>query len=176
MSRGSVREDDQVAHRRSAPATARGAPFIPPRAPLPPGVVNHVTPRGLRLLQEERAALENERSLPHESDYARRRAWAEIDGKLELLNERLGSARVVEPPDPAPDDVRFGASVTFRFLSGPQKGQDHTFILVGVDEASVRDGRIAFTSPIARDLLGKRAGRRPPSCWARRRRNWRCFP
>jgi transcription elongation factor GreB len=145
---------------------ARGAPFIPPRAPLPPGVVNHVTPRGLRLLQEERAALENERSLPYESDYARRRALAEIDGKLELLNERLGSARVVEPPDPAPDDVRFGASVTFGFLSGPQKGQDHTFILVGVDEASVRHG----------PCWGNGLGRRPPSCWARRRRNWRCWP
>lgn len=149
MSRGFVREDDQ-----------EEAPFIPPRAPLPPGVVNHVTPRGLRLLQEERMALEQERARTFESDHARRRAWAEIEGKLELLNERIGSARVVEPPDPAPDDVRFGASVTFRFLSGPQKGQVHTFALVGVDEASVRDGRIAFTSPIARALMGKQAGQK----------------
>jgi transcription elongation factor GreB len=149
MSRGFVREDDQ-----------EEAPFIPPRAPLPPGVVNHVTPRGLRLLQEERTALEQERALPYENDQVRRRAWAEIDGKLELLNERIGNARVVEPPDPAPDEVRFGSSVTFRFLSGPQKGQEHTFALVGVDEASVRDGRIAFTSPIARALMGKRAGQR----------------
>jgi len=35
-------------------------------------------------------------------------------------------------------------------------------ILVGVDAASVRDGRIAFTSSIARAFFGKRAGRRPP--------------
>jgi transcription elongation factor GreB len=147
MSRGFVREDDQ-----------EEPPFIPPRAPLPPGVVNHVTPRGLQQLLDERAALEQERSLPYESDYARRRAWAEIDGRLELLNERIGSARVVEPPDPAPEDVRFGATVTFRSTSGPQQGQERTFTLVGVDEASVKDGRIAFTAPIARALLGKRVG------------------
>ena len=149
MSRGFVREDDQ-----------EEAPFIPPRAPLPPGIPNHVTPRGLRLLQEERAALAQQRSLPYESDYAQRRAWSEIDGRMELLNERLGSARLVEPPDPAPDDVRFGAAVTFRFLKGPQAGQEHTFHIVGVDEASVKEGRIAFVSPIARALLGKRAGER----------------
>ncbi|MBK8612164.1 MAG: GreA/GreB family elongation factor [Flavobacteriales bacterium] len=147
MSRGFVREDDQ-----------EEAPFVPPRAPLPQGVPNHVTPRGLRLLQEERAALEADRSKPYESENAKRRAWAEIDGRLELLNERLGSARVVEPPDPAPDDVRFGAAVSFRFLKGPQAGQDHTFHIVGVDEASVKEGRIAFVAPIARALLGKRPG------------------
>ncbi len=151
MSRGFVREGDQ-----------EEAPFIPPRAPLPPGVPNHVTPRGLRLLQEERASLEADRSKPFESEEAKRRAWAEIDGRLELLNERLGSARVMEPPDPAPDDVRFGATVTFRLLNGPQAGQERTFTIVGVDEASVKDGRIAFTAPVAR------AGRSP--CVPGRRR------
>ncbi len=134
------------------------APFIPPRAPLPPSVPNHVTPRGLRLLLEERAALEADRSKPYESEEAKRRAWAEIDGRLELLNESLGSARVMEPPDPAPDDVRFGATVTFTLLNGPQAGQERTFTIVGVDEASVKDGRIAFTAPVARALVGRRKG------------------
>lgn len=134
------------------------APFIPPRAPLPPSVPNHVTPRGLRLLLEERAALEADRSKPYESEEAKRRAWAEIDGRLELLNESLGSARVMEPPDPAPDDVRFGATVTFTLLNGPQAGQERTFTIVGVDEADVRQGRIAFTAPLARALMGKRTG------------------
>ncbi len=147
MSRGFVREDDQ-----------EEAPFIPPRAPLPPGVVNNVTPRGLQLLLEERSALEGERSLPYESDDLRRRAWAEIDGKLEHLNERIATARVVEVPVPAPDDVRFGARVTFRFNSGPQNGQTRTFTIVGADEASVKQGRIAFMAPIARALMGRRVG------------------
>jgi len=29
---------------------------------------------------------------------------------------------------------------------------------VGVDEASVREGRIAFTAPIARALIGRKVG------------------
>lgn len=147
MSRGFVREGDQ-----------EEPPFIPPRAPLPDGVANHVTPRGLRLLHEERAALEARRSGPFESEEAKRRGWAEIDGRLERLNERVASARVAEPPDPAPDEARFGATVTFVLLGGPQNGQERTFTIVGVDEASVKDGRIAFTAPVARALLGKRKG------------------
>ncbi|MCC6400862.1 MAG: GreA/GreB family elongation factor [Flavobacteriales bacterium] len=147
MSRGFVREGDQ-----------EEAPFIPPRAPLPADVPNHVTPRGLRILQEERSALEADRSKPYESEDAKRRAWAEIDGRLELLNERISTAHVVEPLRPAPEEVRFGASVTFRMLSGPQAGQERTFTIVGVDEASVKDGRIAFTSPIARALIGRKRG------------------
>ena len=41
---------------------------------------------------------------------------------------------------------------------GPQKGKQRTFTIVGVDEADVKEARIAFTAPIARALLGKRLG------------------
>jgi transcription elongation factor GreB len=51
MSRGFVKEDDQ-----------EEAPFVPPRAALPDGVPDHVTPRGLQLLLDERKALEAERA------------------------------------------------------------------------------------------------------------------
>jgi transcription elongation GreA/GreB family factor len=37
-------------------------------------------------------------------------------------------------------------------------GTERRFMIVGVDEADVKQGRIAFTSPIARALIGKRAG------------------
>ena len=86
MSRGFVKEDDQ-----------EEAPFIPPRAVLPDGVENYVTPRGLAMLHEERAELEAERKLGQESDDARRRANAVVDGKMDLLDERIASARLVEP-------------------------------------------------------------------------------
>ena len=50
MSRGFVKEDDQ-----------EEAPFIPPRAPLPQGAINYVTPRGLHQLQQEKLRLESDR-------------------------------------------------------------------------------------------------------------------
>ena len=85
MSRGFVKEDDQ-----------EEAPFIPPRAALPDGVPNHVTPRGLQLLQDERTALMEERAGLQGSDDERRRRHAEFDGRLALLNERIVTAHVVE--------------------------------------------------------------------------------
>ena len=146
MSRGFVKEDDQ-----------EEAPFIPPRAPLPDGVPNHVTSRGLELLHAERAALEAERAAVTGSEDDRRRTIAVLQGRLDLLNERIASARPVDAlADPG--EVRFGTTVTFRITSGPQRGTERTFTIVGVDEASVKDGRIAFTAPIARALVGARPG------------------
>ncbi len=153
MSRGFVKEDDQ-----------EEAPFIPPRAPLPVGVINYVTPRGLKQLEEERVSLENERhSIVSKAeageigDDERRRDLAVINGRWDILNDRIATAQVVELQDD-PDEVRFGTSVTFEHLAGPMKGKKFTFTLVGVDEAEVKEGRIAFTAPISRALIGKRTG------------------
>lgn len=147
MSRGFVREDDQ-----------EEAPFIPPRAALPDGVTNHVTPRGLELLVTERAALERERSAVQGSDDERRREHAVIDGRLDLLNERIVTARVVEKGPGPQHEVRFGSSVKFRYVNGPQQDAERTFTIVGVDEASLAEQRIAFVAPVARALIGKRIG------------------
>lgn len=146
MSRGFVKEDDQ-----------EEAPFIPPRAPLPDGAINYVTPRGLQLLLDEKEALERSYALVQGSEMERRREHAIIDGKLALLNERIGSARPLEPAT-APDEVRFGTTVAFTYMNGPQKGTGRSFTIVGVDEANVQELRIAFTAPIARALTGKRVG------------------
>lgn len=149
MSRGFVREDDQ-----------EEAPFIPPRAPLPDGVTNHVTLRGLRLLLAEREQLEQERANVQGSDHDRRTAQAVIDGRMALLNERIATARPVETGTTTPLEVRFGTTVTVHYHSGPQQGTERSFTLVGVDEANVAELRIAFTAPIARALIGKRVGER----------------
>ena len=149
MSRGFVKEDDQ-----------EEAPFIPPRAALPDGVPNYVTARGLELLHQERTELEKERATVQGSDDERRRAQQEFDGRLALLNERILTARVVEPA--TPDEVRFGSTVTYVHDDGPQQGTQRTFTIVGVDEASVKERRIAFTSPIARVLIGTHVGDHVP--------------
>ena len=149
MSRGFVKEDDQ-----------EEAPFIPPRAPLPDGVTNYVTPRGMRQLLEERTRLEQERANATGSDDDRRRAKAEFDGRLALLNERIVTARPVEPAADPPADVRFGTMATVLYHSGPQQGSERNITLVGVDEANAAELRVSFVSPLARALMGKRTGER----------------
>jgi transcription elongation factor GreB len=136
-------------------------PIIPPRAPVPAGVPNYVTPRGLGLLRTELAALEADR---HGLEAARsdgdeyRRQLAILSVRMSDLTARIACAVVVDPRHQPRDDVRFGAMVTLRTLSGEHAGEERRLEIVGVDEAEVVRGRIAFTAPIARAILGRGVG------------------
>ena len=143
MSRGFVKEDDQ-----------EEAPIIPPRAALPAGETNYVTPNGLKELKNEEEALIEERAnLDKQNDTERRRAQAVIDGKLKLLRERISTARLLKPDDQPADEVRFGALVELL-----QNGNKQEFQIVGVDEANVKKQKIAFGAPIAKAVTGKKVG------------------
>jgi transcription elongation factor GreB len=143
MSRGFVKEDDQ-----------EEAPIIPPRAALPAGETNYVTPNGLKELKNEEEALIEERAnLDKQNDTERRRAQAVIDGKLKLLRERISTARLLKPDDQPADEVRFGALIELL-----QNGNKQEFQIVGVDEANVKKQKIAFVAPIAKAVTGKKVG------------------
>jgi transcription elongation factor GreB len=145
MSRGFVKEDDQ-----------EEAPIIPPRAALPVGVTNYVTPQGHQALLDERKNLENERkNRDGETETERRRAAMLIDGKLNLLNERIASARIIDLKEQPTNEVRFGAKVELKNLSNQSLQK---FQIVGVDEADVKQQKIAFVAPIARAVTGKKLG------------------
>lgn len=127
--------------------TAEAAAVVRPRAPLPEGVPNYVTERGLGLLRDELAALLAERAAegtPQAAALAQRR---------DELEQRIASAELVPPPSQASAVVRFGATVTIEGRDGARR-----YRIVGVDEADPASGRIAFTSPLARALLGRSVG------------------
>ncbi len=135
-----------------------GAPevpvVVPPRAPLPTGVANYVTPQGLAALRAEKAALEQQRAAldPEHPDAGREREL--LTGRLRLLVERIARSQIVDPAAVASDQARFGATVTVRH----DDGTEQTVRIVGVDEADSQAGTVAFTSPLARAVTGKRAG------------------
>lgn len=141
MSRGFVKESDQ-----------EEIPLIPPRAALPAGVTNYVTPGGFAALETERIALEAEKvALPTNNEDEHRRAATFIDGKLALLHQRILSARVLQPQEQPQDEVRFGARVKLQMGTG---GKEQVFQIVGVDEANVKEQKIAFTAPLAKAITG----------------------
>jgi transcription elongation factor GreB len=129
---------------------------VPPRAPLPDGVPNYVSARGLALLREELRQLEAEREALEEltDDAARRRARASLAERQSELEARLASAELVGQSPAATETIRFGATVRVTTTDRSER----TYRIVGVDEADGLDGRIAFTSPVARALIGKRSG------------------
>ncbi|MGY5847328.1 GreA/GreB family elongation factor [Salegentibacter sp. HM20] len=143
MSRGFVKEDDQ-----------EEAPMIPPRAALPAGVTNYVTPGGLKLLQQEEENLIKQRAEAKGiNDTETRRAKAVIDGKLKLLRERIQTARVLDPASQDAGEIRFGAKVSLK-----QAGKTQEFQIVGVDEADIKKQKIAFVAPIAKAITGAKVG------------------
>ncbi|SFQ60217.1 GreA/GreB family elongation factor [Hymenobacter arizonensis] len=158
MSRGFTKEDD-----------AQTPPIIPPRAALPPGTPNYVTPTGLEQLRAELITLEAERAQAEanrDNDTDRTHRLSLYNGRIALLTERIASAKVVDPRTQPPKEVRFGATVTLRTVSGgnqglaPAKvGQERIFTIVGVDEAYIAEGKVAFIAPIARAVLGTKLGK-----------------
>ena len=134
MSRGFVKEGDQ-----------EEVPMILPRAFLPSGVTNYVTPEGLRLLQDEMETLKEE-WIAAGSNYVTKNY---LDAKMRLLSERISSAVVIDTTKANPDVVSFGMYVRYN---------DKTVRIVGVDEADASKGLISFISPIAKSLIGKKKG------------------
>ncbi|MBK5214455.1 MAG: GreA/GreB family elongation factor [Flavobacteriaceae bacterium] len=149
MSRGFVKEGYQ-----------EETPIIPPRSALPTAAINYVTPLGMELLQGEREHLENEcETLTTINEQQRRIDLTVLNGKLDLLNERIASARILDPATQPSDEVRFGATVTYKISSSPNP---QSFQIVGVDEADVAKRKIAFVAPIAIALTGHKVADEVP--------------
>lgn len=145
MSRGFVKDGDQ-----------EEVPMVPQRAFLPAGVPNFVTRNGMDQLMAEKEALTREREdLGTSNENEKRIARNFINAKLQLLNNRITDARVIDPKEQPRDEVTFGATVSIMVVSS---GKVQTFQITGVDEADISKGKISFISPLARALLNHKTG------------------
>ncbi len=145
MSRGFVKEGDQ-----------EEIPIPTPRAHLPDGVTNYVTQVGMdELLAEKEILIKDKEHLENKNENEKRIASNHINAKLQLLNDRILTAKIIDLDKQSQDEVWFGASV---MLSEEKVAKLHQYQIVGVDEADVSKGKISFISPIAKILLGKKVG------------------
>ncbi len=79
-----------------------------------------------------------------------------IEGRIKEIEHRLSHTEVIEVSKlPQTGKVVFGTTVE---LEGTEGGVRVTYQIVGEDEADIRQGLIAVTSPIARALVGKEEG------------------
>lgn len=145
MSRGFVKEDDQ-----------EEIPIILPRTDLPDGVTNYVTQVGVdELLNEKQELIYEREHLDISNENERRIALNHINAKLQLLNNRTSTAKIVDLSKQPQDEIRFGALVTLK-TGNEIKLQNYQ--IVGVDEADISKGKISFISPIAILLTNKKVG------------------
>jgi transcription elongation factor GreB len=144
-----------------------------PKADLPAGAKNYVTPEGLKRLQDELrtllkverpkvvetvswAAGNGDRSENGDYIYGKKRL-REIDRRIRFLTKRMEIAEMVDPArQKNRDRVFFGATVTY----ANSADEENTVTIVGIDEADLDKGRVSWLSPIARAMMKAEAGDR----------------
>jgi len=115
-----------------------------------------------RLKNEERPAvvqaIEEARAHGDLSENAEYHAAKERQGMIEArvqeLEDKISRSEVIDPTRLSGEKAVFGATVTLI----DEDDKKVTYQIVGVDEADVNKGRISFTSPIGRALIGKSTG------------------
>jgi transcription elongation factor GreB len=100
------------------------------------------------------AAANGDRSENGDYIYGRKRL-REVDRRLSHLSRIMKAAKIVDPASQASrDEVRFGATVELV----DEDDRRRTLTIVGEDEGDAAAGRIGWSSPLARALIGARIG------------------
>lgn len=100
------------------------------------------------------AAANGDRSENGDYIYGRKRL-REIDRRLSHLSRIMKAAKVIDPASQqSRDQVRFGATVEL----ADEADNRRMFTIVGDDEADASAGRIGWSAPLARALIGARTG------------------
>jgi len=100
------------------------------------------------------AAANGDRSENGDYIYGRKRL-RELDRRLSHLARIMKAAKVVDPAgQSARDQVRFGATVEL----ADEDDRRRLLMIVGDDETDAGAGRIGWSAPIARALVGARIG------------------
>lgn len=88
--------------------------------------------------------------------HAAREEQSFIEGRISELESELSAAEIIDPATlNVGDKVVFGATVA---LEDVNAGEDVTYQIVGDIEADIKQNLLAVSSPIARAMIGRRAG------------------
>jgi transcription elongation factor GreA len=132
------------------PLTARGADLLREELERLKRVDR---PRVIEAIAEARA----HGDLKENAEYhAAREQQGFIEGRIKEIESKLANAEIIDVTKLNPDGrVVFGATVDVLEV---QKDEEHTFVIVGDDEADIKQGKVSVSSPIARGLIGKVEG------------------
>lgn len=137
---------------------------------MTPDPTNMITAEGLRALRDELTTLEGDGRREIAARIKVAREWgdlkenseyhdakndqAHLETKIARLRERISAAVVVEHDRAERGTVGFGSTVVVR----EENGTERTWSIVSSHDASPGEGKISAESPVARGLLGRRAG------------------
>jgi transcription elongation factor GreA len=132
------------------PLTARGAEQL--RAELEQ-LKKVERPRIIEAIAEARA----HGDLKENAEYhAAREQQGFVEGRIKEIEGKLSHAQIIDVTTlPRTGKVVFGVTVD---VLDVEKDEEHTFVIVGDDEADIKQGKVSISSPIARGLIGKGEG------------------
>ncbi len=87
--------------------------------------------------------------------HAARERQSFIEGRVMELEEIISSAEVIDPAALSGEHVKFGAHVA---LIDEETEKEAQYQIVGVHEADIKLGLLSVSSPLAKALIGKKAG------------------
>jgi transcription elongation factor GreA len=109
-------------------------------------------PRIIQQISEARA----HGDLSENAEYhAAKEAQSLNEGRIAELEDKLSRADVIDVSKLSGSTIKFGATVT---VVDEDTDEEKAYQIVGESEADVKSGRVSLTSPIARALIGKKAG------------------
>ncbi|MBI5740305.1 MAG: transcription elongation factor GreA [Nitrospirae bacterium] len=78
-----------------------------------------------------------------------------IAGRIQELQSKLALAEIIDPSRISMNKVAFGAKVKVMDL---EADEEYEFILLGPDEANIKERKISISSPVGKALIGKEIG------------------
>jgi transcription elongation factor GreA len=109
-------------------------------------------PRNVQAIAEARA----HGDLSENAEYhAAKEQQSFIEGRIKELKSKIALADVIDPSKIKQSKAGFGAKVK---VLDVEADEEYVFILVGTEEADVKQGKISLSSPVGRALIGKDVG------------------
>jgi transcription elongation factor GreA len=132
------------------PLTVRGAEKLRAELNELKGVVR---PRIIKAIADAR----EHGDLRENAEYhAAREQQGFVEGRIKDIEAKLSNAQIIDVKTlNAGGRVVFGATVVALEMA---TDEEHTYQIVGEDEADIREGLISVSSPMARALIGKSEG------------------
>lgn len=87
--------------------------------------------------------------------HAAREELSLIETKVQILQDRIARARIIEEDDITTDQVSILTKVK---VQDQKTKKEFNYILVSDDEANFKEGKISIASPVGKGLLGKKVG------------------
>ena len=86
--------------------------------------------------------------------HAAKERQGHVEAQIAEMEDRLSRALVIDPKTLSGDKVIFGATVKLK----DEDGKAVTYQVVGQTEADAKIGRISYSSPLGRALIGRSVG------------------